>query len=284
MQLSHARKILIFGLAILFAPIVKSQDSLPNFTLINKGNGRIIVSWKNPYTNITQISIQRSYDSLKRFSTIFSSPSPQLPQNGFTDKIIPSVKTFYKIFYVLSTGQYFFSKSQSPPKQISIDSTTSNVKRDNSTELIKNILTPTKILFIKKDENIVGTIKYKDYAKYKDSVIKNTKSELFFIPPDTIVVKESMEDMLNWKMSIYVYTDKNGYIVVNLPNALTKKYNLKILDEDDSLILELDHINQTYLILDKTNFYHAGWYKFELIEDGAIKEKGKLYLPKDDTL
>jgi len=35
------------------------------------------------------------------------------------------------------------------------------------------------------------------------------------------------------------------------------------------------------LTLDKSNFIHAGWFKFELYEDGQLKEKNKLLIPKD---
>jgi len=33
--------------------------------------------------------------------------------------------------------------------------------------------------------------------------------------------------------------------------------------------------------LDKANFLHAGWFRFELYENGQLKEKHRFYIPKD---
>ena len=38
---------------------------------------------------------------------------------------------------------------------------------------------------------------------------------------------------------------------------------------------------ETALTLDKTNFYHAGWFTFELYNDEKLVEKHKFYLAKD---
>ena len=62
-----------------------AQDTLPNFSLRNVGNNRIIVGWTNNYQNIKQISIQRSFDSLKNFKTILTVADPTTPQNGYAD-------------------------------------------------------------------------------------------------------------------------------------------------------------------------------------------------------
>ena len=35
------------------------------------------------------------------------------------------------------------------------------------------------------------------------------------------------------------------------------------------------------LKIDKSNFYRAGWFKFELYEDGKLMGKNKFYLEKD---
>jgi hypothetical protein len=78
-----------------------------------------------------------------------------------------------------------------------------------------------------------------------------------------------------------VYPNRDGYIVIDLPEALTRRYELIIKEEDDTPVLNLKKISATYLALDKADFYHGGWYKFELWEDGQLKEKNKIFLTKD---
>lgn len=81
--------------------------------------------------------------------------------------------------------------------------------------------------------------------------------------------------------SYYVYTNKDGYVFLNLPGAEKKKYHVKFFDEDDSFLFEVKNIKESALTLDKTNFLHSGWFKFELYEDDKLIEKNKFYLPKE---
>src|SRR5437764_5889888 len=67
--------------------------------------------------------------------------------------------------------------------------------------------------------------------------------------------------------SFYVYTNKDGYVFINLPDADKKKYHVKFYDSDDSFLFEIKSIKDPALTLDKTNFMHAGWFKFELYND-----------------
>ena len=40
-------------------------------------------------------------------------------------------------------------------------------------------------------------------------------------------------------------------------------------------------VKESYITLDKANFLHAGWFWFELYEEGKLKEKHRFYIPKD---
>jgi hypothetical protein len=52
-------------------------------------------------------------------------------------------------------------------------------------------------------------------------------------------------------------------------------------DENNKLMFELSEIKDPTLILDKTNFQHAGWFRFELYDGDQLKEKNKLFIPKE---
>lgn len=81
--------------------------------------------------------------------------------------------------------------------------------------------------------------------------------------------------------SFYVYTNKDGYVFINLPDADKKKYSIKFYEENDTFLFEIKTIKETALTLDKANFIHAGWFKFELYTDDKLVEKNKFYLAKE---
>jgi hypothetical protein len=66
-----------------------------------------------------------------------------------------------------------------------------------------------------------------------------------------------------------------------LPDAGLYKYSLKFFEENSSPVFEVKQVKDSVLILDKTNFLHSGWFKFELYENGVLKEKNKFLIPKD---
>ena len=104
-------------------------------------------------------------------------------------------------------------------------------------------------------------------------------------PIETVVVKKQPETVIikkpEFSPSFYVYTNKEGYIYINLPDAERKKYRIKFFEEDNSFLFELKNIKQGGLTLDKTNFLHAGWFNFELYNDEDLVERHKFYLSKD---
>lgn len=105
------------------------QDTLPNFSVKNAGGNRVIVGWFNTMADMKQISIQRSHDSLRNYKTILSVADPKAIQNGFVDTQAPNDHMYYRIFYVVGDGMYFFTAAKKPV----IDTTraTTGVQFDN---------------------------------------------------------------------------------------------------------------------------------------------------------
>ena len=224
------------------------QDTLPKFSVKNVGNNRIVVSWTNTFKTIRQISIQRSYDSLNNFKTILTVPDPTTLQNGYVDTKAPNDHMFYRIYLMLEKGIYMFS----------------DVKRPAYDTLIK---TAAVDYSLKKGISINGGI---DKIGGPDSLpaipnmgISNGNKPNVFTP------------------SLHVYTYKDGYVRINLPDDEDKKYNIKFFEENDSFLFELKDIKERTFKIDKTNFYHAGWFKFELFENGKLIEKHKFFLQKE---
>ena len=66
-----------------------AQDTLPRITVKSISN-KTIISWRTTYgAKITTINIQRSYDSIKNFTTIASMLEPNNRENGFVDSKAP---------------------------------------------------------------------------------------------------------------------------------------------------------------------------------------------------
>ena len=91
---------------------VFAQDTLPKFSVRNAGNNRIIIGWVNQFPNIRQISIQRSFDSLKNYKTILSVADAKAVQNGFADTKAPNDHMFYRLFYAMEGGAFFLQKQK----------------------------------------------------------------------------------------------------------------------------------------------------------------------------
>jgi hypothetical protein len=289
-------------LVVLLVMTASAQDTLPKFTLVNKGNNRVVVSWTNTYrTAIRQLTIQRSADSTKNFTSILTLPDPTVPQNGYADTKAPNGRMFYRLYILLDSGKYIFSKSRRPfqdtikLKPVVKETPAVNqriqeeLKADNkknaaddpvAKEPVKPKEIPERMIYIKKRDTLLGQIGERSIRRFKDSIATKTKDTLSFNTADTIVIKNFIPKEV-YKPSRFVFTEKDGNVKIALPDAASKKYTIKFFDEYNAPVLEIKQVKDSVLILDKANFMHAGWFKFELMEDGVLKEKHRLFIPKD---
>lgn len=81
--------------------------------------------------------------------------------------------------------------------------------------------------------------------------------------------------------SIFVYTNTEGNVVIALPEQKSTAYSLKFYLQDGTPIFQMSQVKETMLTLDKSNFQRSGWFNFELYENDVLKEKSKLFIPKD---
>ena len=302
--------VLLLFLNVHFLSAATGQDTLPKFSLSARPDGKVLISWRNNFKTITQISIQRSFDSLKNFTTLLSVADPTVAENGFVDAKAPRLNMFYRLFIVLENGNYLFSKSKSPvplsalppPTEIvreeKEDNTLTRIDNQRITYLGKNERQAAKInapailqdnpkieiarvVFVKQDDSVLARLSSAALVrKFRDSILTRTKDTLVFASADTILLKPFVPKEV-YKISSYVFTGKDGNILISLPDAEKRKYWVKFLEQDLSPVLEIRDIKKKTLIVDKTNFVHAGWFRFELYEDGKLKEKNKLFIPKD---
>ncbi len=307
------RTVGILFAGLLFSAILHAQDTLPRFSAAARGPGRILISWHNPYPVVTQISIQRSADSLRDFSTLLTVPDPTLPENGAVDSKATHPNFYYRLFIVLESGKYLFTASHRPRSDTKEGEATA---KEDSAEESTSVATSTRILFVdparhkdrlpaaiksptvihgapetpeiavsstifvRKGDSIIASLTGRQIPAFRDSLLNKTRDTLVFIDGDTILVKPFVPVEV-YKISPYVFIGRYGNIHVSLPEAAKRHFSVKFFDETNKLLFELSEIKDPSLILDKTNFHHSGWFRFELYDGDLLKEKNKLFIPKE---
>ena len=257
----HMKRLIL--LAILFSSFsagnLQAQDTLPKFSVINAGNNRIIIGWVNNLQDVKQISIQRSFDSLTGYKTILTVLDPTLPQNGFADLNAINDHMFYRLYIQQDKGMYQFSRAKKPEKD-----------------------TVRKVVAVIKTENNPAPVPTGDSAKPANPFVVNlggfpgTDSVAI---PNPVTVKNKPTGFVP---SLHVYTYRDGNVNISLPDEeKPKKYAIKFFEEGGAFLFELKDIKEKNFKLDKSNFFHAGWFNFELYEDSKLIEKHKFYLEKD---
>jgi hypothetical protein len=201
-------------------------------------------------------------------------------------------------------GQYLFSKSSRPfwdtariAKQVAIPAGNGNkrvlfsetIPQTQSEQLkvrlnreigMEDSVIQIRTYTLKRGDNIVGKVVETDFKNFYDSIVQKTKDTLIFKTIDTILVKTFVPKVV-YRPSQYVYTERDGNITISLADASKKQYSIKFFEENETELFEIKHVKDAFLTLDKANFLHAGWFWFELYDEGKLKEKHRFYIPKD---
>lgn len=272
-------RIIIFCVLISDSYVLQAQDTLPRFTVANR-NGKVILSWVNHFPVIKQLSIQRSSDSLKGFKTILTLPDPSSVTNGFLDNNAPDLSSYYKLYILLNDGKYIFSKSQKPQKfappivkKVSVQPAPEDGSKNTGSTTVSTKASGS----IEREEN--GTAD-KEAASAKSYQVQSTdvtagKKRSDGLKPHTVsVVKPE-----TFTPSGFVFTNTDGDITIVIPPGKLTGFKIKFYEENGTLLFQINTIKEHIFTVDKSNFLHAGWFKFELFEDGMLKEKNKVRVP-----
>ncbi len=239
---------------------VKAQDSLPAFT-VKERNGMVIIGWLNPHPELTQLIIQRSVDSLTGFRSIVSMPDPTSVSNGYLDKKPGVANNYYRIYYVNPGGRYYFTAAKKPikdssliPRKVSLTTVAIELKNDSIDEKHKPGPTPDKALKIIRDPGMGINLT----RKIDDSISENV-----FTP------------------SGLIFTNGEGNLIIALPDANRKKFTLRVFKEDGTPMFHMRNIKEPQLLIDRSNFLHSGWFKYDLYEDEKLKEQNRFFIPPE---
>lgn len=223
------------------------KDTLPAFAVVSK-QGVVTISWVNGFKqSLSQINIQRSKDSLKGFITIYSLPDPDQRVVSYVDKTAKNDSSYYRIFILFNGANYSFTVSKRP-------------FRDTA-----KVVQPTPRL-VKDTTALVNN---------QQPAPQNATTPVKEAEKAPAPVKKV------WVPSTLIYTGNDGHVVIALPDAAQKHYNIRFMREDSTFLFRIPHVKESFLKLDKVNFMKAGWVLFELYDGDVLVEKNKLLITPD---
>jgi hypothetical protein len=259
------------------------QNVLPSITVKNL-NEKIIVSWLNQYQKpIQNILIQRSYDSLKNYSTIGTVLNPQNVENGYPDLAPPYNKMYYRLAITFEGGTYEIGKPARPVKDIP-ELEPMDIRNYPKEEVnINTNLVTIETSNLKKDTADLKPNKI-DIKNKKDQI---KEKAVAIITPDSSQIKAASITPKKIIETAYpssrIFTSKQNIVIIHITDVNSKKYSIRFYDEDEKLTFSIKKITEDYLYVEKSNFVHAGWFRFEIYEDGILFEKNKVFISKDKS-
>ena len=188
-------------------------------------------------------------------------PDPTSVSNGYVDKKPGVANSYYRIYYVKPGGRYLFTAAQkavkdSPLNSRSVSLTTSVnewIDVNNNANATRS-LTPDKALKIKRETGNGIDLSGK---------IDNNIRENAFTP------------------SGLIFTNNEGNLIIALPDANKKKFSLRVFKEDGTPMFQMRNIKEPQLLIDRSNFLHSGWFKYDLYEGERLREQNKFFIPPE---
>jgi hypothetical protein len=137
------------------------------------------------------------------------------------------------------------------------------VEKILSQNLPDSALTTDELLLLKRYKNGKQDL-FSDSVNRKIETVVKTKNK-----PDVVIPQYR------------IVANKDGLVRISLLDFGSKKYSIKFYEDDDTFLFELKDIREASLMLEKSNFYHSGWFKSELYENDKLLEKNRFFIPKD---
>ncbi len=287
-----------------------AQDTLPQFSVKDIGKERYVISWVNNYPYTAQITIQRSFDSIRGYKSILTVPDPNAKQNGYADSKAINDHMFYRLYIQLENGRFLFTAAKQPsreiiitepqPKPVVTTSPTVPQKKEELAPKQESSTTPAPVaVAINVEKNPANITTDKKTTAEVEPTTENTvtreipavkRVEPIIVRLQNVRLGDSAktplavttkDDPNAYAPSLFVYTHPDGNIRIQVPNrARLSKYRIKFFESDKRFLFELRNLPAPNFQVDNINFLHGGWFLFELYEDARLIEKHKLHLDR----
>jgi hypothetical protein len=279
-----------------------AQDTLPQFSVKDIGKERYVISWVNNYPYTAQITIQRSFDSIRGYKSILTVPDPNAKQNGYADSKAINDHMFYRLYIQLENGRFLFTAAKQPsreiiiaepqPKPVVTTSPTIPQKKEELAPKQGSSTTPAPVAvainaennpaYITTDEKTTAQVEPTTEntvtreipaVKRVEPIIVRLQNVRLGDSAKTPLAVTTKDDPNAYAPSLFVYTHPDGNIRIQVPNrARLSKYRIKFFESDKRFLFELKNLPAPNFQLDKINFLHGGWFLFELYEDARLTQ------------
>jgi len=263
------------------------QEALPSFSATIR-SGRTLISWTNPYEKVVQVSVQRSADSLFGFRTIVTMPDPSLAANGFMDVTAPDNRQFYRLYVQLPYGRFFQTAVKRPslsPETPSVPPVIPNpsgampAKPVDDRTVRQPSVTPPAAIPLPEDasdyEQIIRKTKMVAVRKLPWRHLEPGDPMATALRQLTVVLPANL-----FTPSPFLFTNREGNVVVAMPQRNGGRFSVHFFLPEGTPLFQFDIQREPILILDKVNFQRSGWFDFEIRQDGQVKERNRIFIPK----
>ncbi|MBK7762558.1 MAG: hypothetical protein IPI46_04200 [Bacteroidetes bacterium] len=252
----YSYRFLSFLLLVLcFTIHSKAQKQLPEIELISE-QAENVLSWFCQFDGVKAISVQRSADSVRNFTTIGMLNNPKKGNQYFRDLHPVVGKNYYRLSIEFGSDLEWFSNTY---KSV-IDSAT----------FMKAIVEKTKLAEQKEAE--IRLLEQASASK-RNTTVGSTTSRVPEIREEKPIPPKP--EVFTFMPSEKIYTDPfSGHVQIKLEDALSRHYNIRFYDPAKNEVLRISRVSKSLLILDKNNFNSRGIYGFTLFDGNEKIESG----------
>jgi len=263
---------------------LNAQPILPQFNVVKLSEDRVLIQWKNPDSTLRQISIQQSSDSIQGFRTLLTMPDPTTSENGTVINRSNAGQMYYRLYLQYPRGRFFFTKIRFPTTLQQPALNTASINQPTTAPITPSpIQKPMPYI---PGSSAIATVPAIEHLVKPDSVARITP-KLNPLPTLTpgkgIVVKRHTNlptEPKQFTPSLTVYTHRDGYVFIQLPITMNlANTQIRFFTEEGHALFELINPAIRAFRIDKSNFYRAGWYRFEIWQKGKLIESNLFYLP-----
>lgn len=231
-------------------PAAFAQPLLPDVVGVTQ-KGLNILSWSSPYEHLKSIAVQRSSDSTFNWGTIgYVKELKKGPQAYIDGHPLPGTN-WYRLQIVFGSDLNWYSNRM----KLFVD----------SAQLLMQSVMPTNDSL----QKLAANVHFNDTA---GGILSSGPMK----PMLTVTIPDvSGVDAYAYIKSQYVFTNPfTGHVNVEIKDVKEFKYGLKFFNQKDIDVLDIPHVPEDAIIIDKRNFPYKGIFKFELFRNKEKLETG----------
>ena len=276
MFLRFATRSVVFLVVFLCFASQKSfaQPLLPDLASVSQ-NGINIITWSCQYDGLKSVAVQRSTDSNFNYTTIGYVRSIGKGVQYYLDGHPNAGTNWYRVVVVFGSSLSWTSNRI----KIKVDSAQVAKGRvlpsnDSLQDLASKFCTKTVSVSDTTDGKITKTSK-KTLVINSTVSKKDTNAVSNLLSPTLQIPDIENVNAYTYIRSQYIFTNPfTGHVNIEVADAKTQKYSIRFFDSKDVQVLEVPHLSEPAIVLDKRNFQRVGMFKFELYKDKEKIETG----------